>query len=138
MKLLKHKVQSHITKMLPPTFGLIMDGWSMGSQHYNEIFATFVDANDQVQQVLLSCNVAEDFDENTTFEEGLREEEKVYGFSAADWFDTIEDVLNIQYGLQITAENASQTIEFFIGDNCTNKKLSIDTGKNFVDLDKYI
>lgn len=133
MKLLQMRVRNIIGEMLPKTFGLLIDGWTMDSDHYSGIYATFMQEEEhhtwKVVQVLLSCNVADDFDEETEFEVDLPDNEKLFGFTAADWFDSIVDVLNGEYGMNITADNACDTIEFIIGDNCsTNRKLSNDSG----------
>ena len=78
---------------------------------------------------MLSCNVAEDFDENAEFHADVAQQDIIYGFSAADWFDVIVDVLNLEYGQEITANNASDTINFFVGNNCSsNRKPSTDSG----------
>ena len=50
MKLLHQKVCATIRDLLPPTFGLILDGWTTGPYHYSGIFATFAcDHNEVVQ-----------------------------------------------------------------------------------------
>ena len=58
VKLTADKVRDKVTLALPESFGLIIDGWSSGSDHYSGLFASFV-KNDVVHTLLLSCNVAE-------------------------------------------------------------------------------
>ena len=129
MTLLVCEVKNVIRKRLPSTFGLIIDGWSIDSDHYSGIFATFTDeVSNDVEEFLLSCNVAEDVDENTEFDENLPDSLKHFGFTAADWFDVIVDSL-AQFGVQVDANNFHETVEFITGDNCsTNQKLAKDTG----------
>jgi hypothetical protein len=136
MRLLQKKVRTKIKDMLPATFGLLLDGWTIDAYHFSGIFAAYsketTTTAPQLVQVLLSCNVADDFDDDTQFDDDLHEDEKFYGFTAADWFDVIADVLNLEYGRNITADNAKETIEFMTGDNCsTNRKLCNDLGKIF-------
>lgn len=126
MKLLQEEVTKTITKMLPTTFGLLIDGWTTESYHFSAIFATFMDekTNNPVQ-LLLSCNVADDFDENTEFEENLAVHDMSYGFTADDWFDIIIDALHLHGRTEVNAYNFKNTIEFIVGDNCsTNRSLA--------------
>lgn len=122
--------------MLPPTFGLLIDGWTIDALHFSGLFAAFSketksDTVPQLVQVLLSCNIADDFNDDTVFYEDLPEDDRFYGFIAADWFDVIADVLNYyDYGRNITADNFKETIEFITGDNCsTNGRLANDAAK---------
>ena len=130
MKLLQIKMRKAIEKQLPSSFGLIFDGWTIGSEHYSAIFAIWYnEKTEKVVEVLLSCHVAEDVDQNTEFVADIIDDEKKFGFSAADWFDIILDVLHV-YGLDnIDINNITKKIDFFIADNCnTNRKLSKRTG----------
>ena len=68
----------------------MIDGWSIDSWHFAGIFATFTeDDTNEVCDYLLSCNVTDDFYENTEFDSELPESLKKFGFTAADWFDEI-------------------------------------------------
>ena len=128
MRLLELKLRDMIKDILPPKFGLVMDGWTSDSHHYSAIFATFCDRTNTPNLLLLSCNVQEDIDDNTVFDEDLPDEEKFYGFTAADWFDTIVEVLN-KFGVEVNADNVCDIVEFYLGDNCaTNRKLATDSG----------
>jgi hypothetical protein len=130
MTKLEHILREKIKASLPPTFGLTMDGWSVDSNHFSGIFAIFTDRNGKYAQYLLSCNVADDFDDDTEFDEDLEEDDKFYGFTAADWFDVIRDVL-LDFGIEVSPENIGEIIEFFLADNCsTNRRLAIDAGNN--------
>jgi len=62
------EVKLIIRARLPKSFGLIIDGWSIGSDHYSGIFAMFT--NEELQEVY---NVADDFDEDTEFDTNLPE-----------------------------------------------------------------
>jgi hypothetical protein len=130
MSLLVEEVKAIIKSQLPPSFGLIIDGWSVNSDHYSGIFAVFFDKKQQeVIEFMLSCNVAEDFDEDTEFDPDLPESLKKFGFTAADWFDVIVDVLQI-FGIEVDVDNFKTIIEFISGDNCsTNRKLANDAGR---------
>ena len=130
MSLLMEEVKTNIKSQLPPSFGLIIDGWSIGSDHYSGIFLVFFyEKLQEVTEFMLSCNVAEDVDEDTEFDPDLPEALKKFGFTAADWFDVIVDVLQ-QYDLEVDVDNFKTIIEFIAGDNCsTNKKLANDAGR---------
>jgi hypothetical protein len=89
-----------------------------------------------VQEILLSCSVAEDINDDTEFVEDLDEEDKVFGFSADDWFDNIVDALGV-YGVKLTVENCSNIIEFFSADNCsTNRSLSKKSGQKITNAEQ--
>ena len=127
---------SIVRNMLPKTFGLIIDGWSQDSEHYLAIFAKFVrksGGSEIVEEVLLSCAVQEDVDESTEFVEDLDDDDKLFGFTAADIFDMICTSLVGNYEREdINVDTFSQFIEFISGDNCsTNRKLCKDAGVPF-------
>ena len=66
MSLLVEEVKATIKSRLPPSFCLIIDGWSVNLDHYSGIFAVFFDeVLQEVIELMLSCNVAEDFEEDT-------------------------------------------------------------------------
>jgi hypothetical protein len=82
-----------------------------------------------VQEILLSCNVAEDITEETEFVEDILDSKKGFGFSADDWFDIIIDAMH-EYDIEVTVDNCSEFIEFLSADNCsTNRSLSTKPGK---------
>jgi hypothetical protein len=125
--LLFESVQQKIAKKLPAKFGIVIDGWTIDSSHYSAIYATFMERNVRCE-LLLSCNVAEDIDEDTVFDENLRDEDKYFGFTAADWFDVIVNVL-YQYNIETNVDNFNSIVEFIVGDNCSvNRKLASDLG----------
>ena len=130
--LLVEKVKKDIESKLKKAkrFGLVIDGWSLDSHHFNGVFSSHFDEDsDTVEEYLLACNTADDFDEDTEFAEGLDDDDKFYGFTAADWFDFLSDTV-AEYGFVLTPENFKNVIDFIAGDNCsTNKKLAEDLGK---------
>ena len=127
VKLTADKVRDKVTVILPESFGLVIDGWSQGSNHYSGMFASFT-KNGLAQNVMLSCNVAEDISDDTEFDEALDEDEKYYGFTANDWFDIIVEVM-YEYEFEINIDSISTHVEFISADNCsTNQSLSRKTG----------
>jgi hypothetical protein len=132
MALLQEEIKQIIRARLPKSFGLIIDGWSDTSYHFSAIFATFTEGEwDEVVEFLLSCNIAEDFDEETDFDENLPENLKQFGFTAAGWFDILRDVL-LDYGKEVDVDTFQELIDFICGDNCSvNKKLATDSGIHY-------
>ena len=130
IKLTASAVRDKIGLLLPKSFGLVIDGWSLDSHHCSGVYAVFVNeaSPSVVQEILLSCNVAEDIGDDTEFVEDLDEDDKVFGFSAYDWFDISVDAL-AEYGIKLTVDNCSNIIEFLAADNCsTNRCLSTKSG----------
>jgi len=129
MKLTCDKVRDKISATLPDSLGLVIDGWTMNSDHYSCLFAVWSNTNSgKVEVMYLSCNVAPDITDDTVFDENLGDEDKHFGFSAADWFDIIVDALH-EYEFTINRDNISEHIEFLSADNCsTNRALSRRTG----------
>lgn len=124
MQLLRLKCQQKICKILPPTFGLMFDGWSKESEHFIAIFALFTDKDGAVTELLLSCGVQEDVDETTEFVEGIAEEDQRFGLSAADIFDFMIGAL-AEYNINVTVDTFKDVVEFITGDNCsTNQSLA--------------
>jgi len=126
-------VRKIISHLLPMSFGCVIDGWTLDSQHFSGVYAVFVNeaSPSVVQEILLSCNVAEDITDETEFVEDLNENEKVFGFSADDWFDILVDALDT-YDIKLTVANCANIIEFIAADNCsTNRSLSIKSGKYY-------
>ena len=66
VKALLQKVEGKLEELLKAlkTFGLIADGWTIDSDHYMALLATFVErnlkGNDVVREYLLSCSAQED------------------------------------------------------------------------------
>ena len=123
MTALLHKVEGKLEALLKAlkTFGLITDGWTIDSDHYMALFATFVEkdmkGNDVVREYLLSCNVQEDITDDTPLAAGLERENLFYGLTAEDMFDHIVSVLVEVYHLEINVDNIHEFIEFIAGDN---------------------
>ena len=42
MLLLAEKLKRAVSKLLPSTFGLVIDGWTLESEHYMAIFAPYM------------------------------------------------------------------------------------------------
>lgn len=125
-KLLVSYVKEKLAKMIPKTFGLLIDGWTIDGEHFNAIFLTWSSENTRaVYRYLLSCSVAEDVDEKTEFAEGLDADDKTFGFTAADWFDVIcSNLVVAPYSIDINIENFNEIVEFITADNCsTNQRL---------------
>ena len=77
MKALVTIVQRKISVILKEksSFGLITDGWTVGTEHYLAVFATFicnlVPDVDSIDDILLSCSVQGDVDPDTVFIEDI-------------------------------------------------------------------
>ena len=112
--------------MLPPTFGLLIDGWTIDSEHYNGVYVLWT-SNGVAKKYLLSCNVIEDVDEETDFVDQY-EGERAVGFSAADWCDVLCICLNDEdIGVDIDPNSFAHIVEFIAADNCsTNQRLCTD------------
>lgn len=124
-KLLQDHVKMIIKEKLRAfgTFGLAIDGWTSGQEHFLAQFAMGIE-NDKPKEYLIACGVQEDIDENTVFVEGLHEESKLFGFTAEDIFDMVTNCLVGDYDVDVNVDNFSQIIEFIAGDNCsTNRRL---------------
>ena len=129
IKLTAAAVKEKVKLILPPSFGIVIDGWTQDSDHFSAIFAVFVreGSPDNVQEILLSCNVAADITEETEFDENLQQKDKFFGFTAEDWFDVIVEVL-FEYGIEMNVHNAPSIIEYISADNCsTNRSLCTRT-----------
>jgi hypothetical protein len=86
MAFAKDYVFQKIRERVPKTFGLIIDGWTIGSEHYYAIFITWTDTTNDIHTVieyLIYFGVADDVDEATIFED-IDEEFKHFGLTAAD------------------------------------------------------
>jgi hypothetical protein len=128
------KVRDKMSITLPKSFGLVIDGWTIGSDHYSCLFAAWTNKmNGKVDVMYLSCNVAEDITAETVFDEALPEAEKKFGFSADDWFDIIVDCLR-QYEFEVDVDSIGDTVEFLSADNCsTNGALARRAGLILLD-----
>jgi hypothetical protein len=144
MKLTKEIIFRTIKQRAPSTFGLIIDGWSFGSDHYYAIFITWSNENTEaVEEYLIYFGVAEDIDEDTPFVEELDNSQRKFGFTAADWFDIICVALNDLFEntseeTRINADNFPEVVEFITADNCnTNMKLCNDARVNMKGCDSH-
>ena len=128
MKALVTIVQRKISVILKEksSFGLITDGWTVGTEHYLAVFATFicnlVPDVDSIDDILLSCSVQEDVDPDTVFIEDIPDEDKHFGLTADDMFDAIVSVLVSDYDIEIDVDNFSEWIEFLAGDNVSTNR----------------
>lgn len=133
MKLTADKVRDKMSATLPKSFGLVIDGWTINSDHYSCLFAVWTNPKSgKVEVMFLSCNVAEDITEDTVFDENLAEDEMHFGFSADDWFDIIVAAL-AEYEFEVDVDDIGDTVEFLCADNCsTNRALSRKTGMSLL------
>ena len=134
MKMVKRNVFRKIKNQAPSTYGLIIDGWSIGSVHYFAIFITWTnETRRSVEEYLIYFGENEDVDESTEFED-IADDQKHFGFTAADWFDIICIALNEVFEnyteeTRININNFDSFVEFISADNCsTNAKLCNDSG----------
>ena len=102
---LDFEVAGIVKSMLPPTFGLVVDGWTCAKEHYFAVFAVRTNI-DTTQRALLCCGV-QDEDEDSDMD-----------FSAESLGDYLFDELGL-LGLDFSC------IEFISGDNTAcNPKLA--------------
>lgn len=134
MAMVKRYVFRKIKTQAPSTFGLIIDGWSIESVHYFAIFITWTnEKHGTVEEYLIYFGENEDVDESTEFED-IADDQKYFGFTAADWFDilcmALNDVFeNYTVETRININNFDTIVEFIAADNCsTNAKLCNDSG----------
>ena len=102
MEALLRLIKENIKRGLPPTFGIIFDGWSCDGEHYIGIFATWVRDDGSVVKRLIACGV-QDLPETV-------EAAASFGFTADDIGDYLFDVL-ASYGHDFSS------LEFLTGDN---------------------
>ena len=102
MEALLRLIKSGIKRGLPPTFGIIFDGWSCDGEHYVGIFATWVRDDGSVVKRLIACGV-QDLPETN-------DAAASFGFTADDIGDYIFDAL-ASYGHDFSS------VEFLTGDN---------------------
>lgn len=122
--LLLEKVKVKIKDALPRQFGIVFDGWSLGSEHYLAVFATWSPRPNIVKRALLSCYVQDDID-TTEYVSEIADSEKVFGLAAEDQYDCLVDVL-MAYGYsEHDCRHMETFIQFLTGDNCsTNTKMA--------------
>ena len=104
------RVKQSFKEELPPTFGIIFDGWSCEGEHYIGVFASWVNKSGGVCERLLACGV-----------QGIPKtaaDAEDFGFTAEDIGDYIYDVLS-------SYSRSFDAIEFICGDNASvNRRLS--------------
>ena len=121
MVLLAEKVKKIVSKLLPSTFGLVIDGWTLESEHYMGIFAAYTE-KDTATFRLLSCMVQDDIGDEETYVEDTEDGEKIFGLNAEDQYDHIFRVLQ-EYGYtEEQLESMEDIVEFITGDNCSTNK----------------
>ena len=126
MKLSVMHVKRNIAKLIPKTFGLIIDGRTIDAEHFNGFFITWSnETTGTVKRYLICCNVAEDVDEETQFAEGMNDNDKSFGFTAEDWFDVLcSNLVAAPFSVDIGVANFHVVVEFIAADNCsTNQRL---------------
>ena len=90
--LLSDVVKDQVAEMLPRCFGILFDGWSLNSEHYLAIYATWTIESDFVETVVrrqLACCVQDDFGDNEDYVDEVAEEDKVFNLTAEDQYDCI-------------------------------------------------
>jgi hypothetical protein len=126
LHLLHEKVVAKIKQVLPKKFVLMLDGWTIKTEHYLGVFASFIDQRTKVKQrFLLSCMVADDVDANTEYTAEVGDNAKHFGLTAEDIYDELYDILK-DYGFSDTQlENIEDIVQAIIGDSVSaNKKLA--------------
>jgi hypothetical protein len=68
MELTHEAVEAKVNEILPPTFGIVVDGWTRFREHYFAMYAVYTDANDNVQEILLSCGVQEEDEDSDSMD----------------------------------------------------------------------
>ena len=102
MENLLRLIKENIKRGLPPTFGILFDGWSCDGEHYIGIFATWVRDDGYVVKRLIACGV-QDLPETV-------EAAASFGFTADDIGDYLFDVL-------ASYDRDFSSLEFLTGDN---------------------
>ena len=136
--LLVAKTRDILKRILPGHFGIVYDGWSIGSEHYLALFAVWSQGK-IVHKQLLSCFVQDDLDEETEYLQGVDINEQVFGLTAEDQYDCIYGTL-LDYGFSAEdLEHKECLIEFFCGDNCsTNVKMAKKANIPFVGCKSHL
>ena len=68
MVLTHEATQKKVKEMLPPTFEIVVDGWTLFREHYFAMYADYTDANDNVQEIFLSCGVQEEVEDSDSMD----------------------------------------------------------------------
>ena len=133
-------VERKLRMIIPDRFGLVFDGWSMGSEHYIAIFL-LLSVGDVIHVRLMCCGVQDE----------IEGEDEETAFTAEDIGDYLFDELDLLGRTDVrdrvkaaTAINASTTdidnnpIEFITGDNtATNPRLAYLLGTKFKGCDAH-
>ena len=143
MAMAKRYVFRKIKTQAPSTFGLIVDGWSIESVHYFAIFITWAnEKHGSVEERLIYFGENEEVDESTEFED-IADDQKYFGFTAADWLDVLCMALNDVFEsytveTRVNIHNFDAIVEFIAADNCaTNSKLCKDSGAPMKGCDSH-
>lgn len=107
--MLGRKTELILKALMPLTFGIIIDGWSLGTEHFLGTFATWSDSITGYVHIYLVCCGVQDIDETS---------DETLAFDAASIGDYISDELKL---LGKTFDD----IEFICADNTSvNPKLA--------------
>lgn len=131
-------VKEKIKQDLPKTFGLMFDGWTVGTEHYLGLFAVYM-SDGRLKKVLLACRVQDDVTDETEFTAEVRNDEKYFGLSAEDLYDEIYATL-LDYGFsEEQLANMEDIVEFFTADNCsTNRSMCKKAGIPFIGCKSHL
>ena len=124
--LLHKKVVTKVRKVLPKKFVIMFDAWSLGTEHYLGVFASFIDKRTSMKQrFLLSCMVADDIDGYTEYTADVGNNAKYFGLTTEDIYDELCDVLK-DYGFSDTQlDKIEDIVQAIIGDSVSaNIKLA--------------
>ncbi len=100
LEMLGSKVERKLREILPTNFGIVVDGWTMDTEHYFAIFACWTDKKTDVVKInLFCCGVQDELPDNDSVD-----------FSAESLGDYIFDELAL---MGKTFEN----VEFIVGNN---------------------
>jgi hypothetical protein len=100
LEMLGIKVERKLREILPTNFGIVVDGWTMDTEHYFAIFACWTDKKTDVVKInLFCCGVQDELPDNDSVD-----------FSAESLGDYIFDELAL---MGKTFEN----VEFIVGNN---------------------
>ena len=133
-------VERKLRVLIPDRFGLVFDGWSMGSEHYIAIFLLW-SKGDEVHVRLICCGVQDE----------IEGEDEETAFSAEDIGDYLFDELDLLGRSDVRERVAAATaldantydidnnpIEFITGDNtAVNPKLAKLLGTKFKGCDAH-
>ena len=133
-------VERKLRILLPDRFGLVFDGWSMGSEHYIAIFLLW-SVGDVVNVRLMCCGVQDEIegeDEETAF---TAEDIGDYLFDELDLLGRTDVRERVEAATAFGADTAdidNNPIEFITGDNTNaNPKLARLLGTKFKGCDAH-